>query len=49
MLLSAVVAGIVSILARDIPNNGGLMLASVLGIAAGIIAESYLSKEKRYD
>ncbi|MEM9952852.1 MAG: AzlC family ABC transporter permease [Chloroflexota bacterium] len=44
MLLSAVVAGVVSILARDIPNNGGLMVAAILGIATGVIAESLSPK-----
>lgn len=48
-LLTAVVAGVVSIMARGIPNKGGLMLASVIGIACGIIAESYMKKEKRFE
>jgi 4-azaleucine resistance transporter AzlC len=48
MLLCAVVAGIVSVLGRGIPNNGGLMLAAFAGIAAGVIAEAYLAKEKHY-
>ena len=42
MLLTAIVAGIVSILARNIPNNGGLMVASLVAITVGIIAENYL-------
>jgi len=49
MLLTAVVAAVVSVLARGIPNNGGLMVASIIAIAAGIIAESYLKKEKRFE
>ncbi|MGJ3237285.1 MAG: AzlC family ABC transporter permease [Anaerolineae bacterium] len=49
MVLSAVVAGIASVMARDIPNNGGLMVASVLGITAGIVSESYLNREKRFE
>ena len=48
MLLCAVVAGIVSVLGKGIPNNGGLMLAALFGIAAGVLAEAYLGKEKRY-
>ena len=46
MLLTAIVAGIVSILARDIPNNGGLMVASLVAIVAGIVAENYLQNEE---
>lgn len=42
MLLTAIVAGVVSILARDVPNNGGLMIASLTAIAVGIIAEHYM-------
>jgi len=48
MLLSAIVAGVVSVLAAPVPNNGGLMIAAIAGILAGILAESYLSKDKRY-
>lgn len=49
MLLSAIVAGIVSVLASPVPNNGGLMIASIAGILAGVLAEAYLAKEKRYE
>lgn len=49
MLLTAVVAAVVSVLARGIPNNGGLMVASIVAIASGIMAESYLKKEKRFE
>lgn len=42
MLLTAIVAGIVSILARNIPNNGGLMVASLIAIVVGIVAENYM-------
>jgi branched chain amino acid efflux pump len=49
ILLSAIVAGIVSVIAAPVPNNGGLMIASLAGILAGIIAEAYLNKEKRYE
>jgi 4-azaleucine resistance transporter AzlC len=48
MLLCAIVAGIVAVLANGIPNNGGLMLAAFAGIAAGVMAEAYLGKEKNY-
>ncbi|MGB7337332.1 MAG: AzlC family ABC transporter permease [Phototrophicaceae bacterium] len=46
MVLTAIVAGIVSIIARDIPNNGGLMVAALAGIITGIIAESVLPTPK---
>ena len=49
MLLSAIFAGLVSVIAAPVPNNGGLMIASLAGILAGIIAEAYLNKEKRYE
>jgi predicted branched-subunit amino acid permease len=48
MLLCAIVAGIVAVLGKSIPNNGGLMLAAFAGIAAGVMLEAYLGKEKRY-
>ncbi|MEL6406409.1 MAG: AzlC family ABC transporter permease [Chloroflexota bacterium] len=40
MIVCAIVAGIVALFARDVPNNGGLMIASLVGIIAGIVAES---------
>jgi 4-azaleucine resistance transporter AzlC len=49
MLLAAIAAGVVSILANAVPNNGGLMIASLAGILAGILAEAFLNKEKRYE
>lgn len=47
MVLAAVVAAIVSMLARGIPNNGGLMVASLAGITAGVIAESLLPNNQK--
>ncbi|MBZ0298965.1 MAG: AzlC family ABC transporter permease [Anaerolineae bacterium] len=40
MLLSALVAGVVGVLANGLPNKLGLMLAAVCGIAAGMLAEA---------
>lgn len=40
LLLCAVVAGGVAMLARGVPNNGGLMIAAFAGIAAGVLAET---------
>lgn len=40
MLLCAAVAGLTGILTYDMPNKMGLMLAAVLGIAAGMLAEA---------
>lgn len=48
MLLCALVAGVVSVVGKGIPNNGGLMLAAIAGIAAGVMLEAYVGKEKRY-
>jgi 4-azaleucine resistance transporter AzlC len=39
-LASVIVSGIVAVAANDLPNKLGLMLAAVLGIAAGLLAES---------
>jgi 4-azaleucine resistance transporter AzlC len=38
-LASVVVSGIVAVAANGLPNKLGLMLAAVLGIAAGVLAE----------
>lgn len=46
MLLSAVVAGAVSMLTADVPNKMGLMIAAVCGIAAGVLAEN-MARRKR--
>lgn len=39
LLVAALVAGTVALLAHSLPNQIGLFLAALLGIAAGIIAE----------
>ena len=39
MLIATVVAGISALAFHDMPNKLGLMVASLLGIAAGYIAE----------
>ncbi|MBN1120586.1 MAG: AzlC family ABC transporter permease [Anaerolineae bacterium] len=38
-LVSVIVAGVVSVLANGLPNKLGLMVAALLGIAAGVLAE----------
>jgi 4-azaleucine resistance transporter AzlC len=43
MVLAAVVAGTVALLSRDLPYKLGLMSAAVAGVAAGMLAERYLS------
>lgn len=48
MLLCAIVAGIVSVLGKGIPNNGGLMLAALAGIVAGVMLEAYMGRERTY-
>ncbi len=47
MLLSAIVAGVVAVLANDMPNKAGLMVAALAGIIAGVVAEALLPPEKR--
>jgi 4-azaleucine resistance transporter AzlC len=42
MLLSAVVAGVVAVLAYGLPNQAGLMVAALMGIMAGVLAEALL-------
>lgn len=44
MLLCALVAGATSVLANDMPNKMGLMLAAVLGIAAGVLAKTFMKQ-----
>lgn len=44
MLLCALVAGATGVLANDMPNKMGLMLAAVLGIAAGVLAETFMKQ-----
>lgn len=46
MLLCAVVAGIIAVVAHDLPNNSGLMVAAFAGIAAGVLAESIMGDGK---
>jgi len=46
MLVCALVAGVVSILAAEFPNNSGLMVAAFAGIAAGMITENMTNKQK---
>lgn len=43
MVFAAVVAGTVALLCRDLPYKLGLMSAAVAGVAAGVLAERYLS------
>jgi 4-azaleucine resistance transporter AzlC len=43
MVVATLVAGLVSLLAYGLPNQIGLFLAALLGIAAGIIAERRLA------
>lgn len=38
MLICAVVAGVVGVLARDLPNHSGLIVASLAAIAAGLLS-----------
>jgi 4-azaleucine resistance transporter AzlC len=42
ILLAVLVAGSVAVLANGLPNQLGLLLAALLGIAAGVLAESIL-------
>ena len=42
MLVAALVAGVSALVFNDMPNKMGLIVASLLGIAAGYIAETYL-------
>ena len=44
MLLCAAVAGITAVIANDLPNQMGLMIAAVLGIAAGMLAEAFVKQ-----
>jgi 4-azaleucine resistance transporter AzlC len=40
VLAAVVVAGIVAVIAYPLPNNIGLLIAALAGVAAGVIAES---------
>lgn len=46
MLLSAAAAGITALIANPLPNKLGLIVAALVGVAVGIIAESALKKER---
>ncbi len=46
MLICAAAAGITSVLANDLPNRLGLMVAALVGIVAGMIAEEILLKQR---
>ena len=41
VLVSVVVAGLTAVLTNSLPNKMGLMIAALLGVTAGIIAEYY--------
>jgi predicted branched-subunit amino acid permease len=41
MVATAVIAGVVSLLARTLPNNTGLIVAAIAGIAAGLLVEKW--------
>src|SRR5690606_28057854 len=40
LLLSAVVSGVAGLVLNDMPNKLGLLIAALLGIAAGYLAET---------
>lgn len=42
MLLSAVVAGVVSVVLRGLPPGTGLVIGAIVGIAAGALAEDWM-------
>jgi len=46
MLICAIVAGVTSILANGLPNKLGLMVAALIGIAAGMIAEEIFQRKE---
>lgn len=46
-LLAVLVAGSVALLANGLPNQLGLLLAALLGIAAGVLAESWLPESEQ--
>ena len=47
MLIAAVTAGGAALLFNGLPNKGGLIAASILGIAAGYIADLFLTSEQK--
>jgi hypothetical protein len=40
MVATVIVAGVVAVLAYPLPNNLGLILATLAGIGAGVLAEN---------
>jgi hypothetical protein len=44
-VLAALVGGLVAVIARGLPYNLGLVLAALLGIGAGMLAESASQKQ----
>jgi hypothetical protein len=42
VLLAAVVGGLSAVLFHGLPNQMGLIVAALLGVAAGVIAEYFL-------
>jgi 4-azaleucine resistance transporter AzlC len=49
MLLCALVAGVTAVLTNGMPNKMGLMIAAVLGIAAGMLAEALIKQPQRLE
>jgi 4-azaleucine resistance transporter AzlC len=47
LLLSAVVGGVSAVLFNGLPNRMGLIVAALLGVAAGVIAEAWFPEPKR--
>lgn len=45
MLICALTSGVVAMLARGLPNNLGLMIAAIAGIAAGMTAEALMKSQ----
>jgi len=46
MLVAAVVAIAVSLVAKDLPHNMGLVIASVVGVVAGYLAEEFSGRDE---
>lgn len=45
-VIAALAGGITAILAKELPYNLGLVLASVLGISAGVLVETFQNRQK---
>jgi predicted branched-subunit amino acid permease len=43
--VAALVAGVTSVLANELPNKLGLMLAAIFGVAAGVIMEMIFKED----